>query len=213
MNRARDQLLAGAALAAEQNGGVVGDDAADQLVNFLHRSAAADYLAADELAIHFVFQAVEIGGLRADFHRALDRGRDQIEIGERLGQVIVSAALHRLDRVVHRARRRDHDDERADGFAVRRRKYVRPPLPGMMMSSSATSNRLLRNAASADGAVDCLLDAMAVGFEPMPQNKADRGIVVGDQNCRAGAGFLDPFNEILARSACSHGGRAHGLQS
>src|ERR1700719_321200 len=76
MNRARDQLLAGAALAARQNGSVVGDDASDQFVNFLHRAAASDYLAADELAINFVFQAVEIRGLRADFHRALDRSRD-----------------------------------------------------------------------------------------------------------------------------------------
>ena len=65
MDRARDQLLAGAALAAEQHGGVVGDDPPDQLVNFLHRGAAADDLAADELAIHFVLEAVEIGGLRA----------------------------------------------------------------------------------------------------------------------------------------------------
>ena len=88
MDRARHQFLAGAALAAEQNGRVVGDDAADQFVNFLHRRAAADYLAADELAIHFIFEAVQFGGLRADFHRALDRGRDQIEIGERLGQVV-----------------------------------------------------------------------------------------------------------------------------
>ena len=130
MDRARDQLLAGAALAAEQNGGVVGDDASDQLVNFLHRGAAADNLAADELAIDFVFQAIQIRGLRADFHRALDRGRDQIEIGERLGQVVVSAALHRLDGVVHGARRRDHDDERADGFAVRRRENVETADPG-----------------------------------------------------------------------------------
>src|ERR1700738_4262771 len=69
MNRARDQLLAGAALAAQQNRGVIGDHAPNQLVNFLHRAAATDYLAADELAIDFVFQAIEIRGLRTDFHR------------------------------------------------------------------------------------------------------------------------------------------------
>src|SRR6202044_423835 len=72
MDRARHQLFAGAAFAAEQNRRVVSDDAADQLVNFLHRCAAADYLAADQLPIDLVLEAIEIGRLRADFHRALD---------------------------------------------------------------------------------------------------------------------------------------------
>src|SRR5271167_4162172 len=46
--------------------------------------------------IYLVLEAIEIRRLRADFHRALDRRRDQIQIGERLGQVVVSATLHRL---------------------------------------------------------------------------------------------------------------------
>ena len=170
MDRARDQLLAGAALAAEQNGGVVGDDASDQLVNFLHRGAAADYFAADQLAIHFVFQAIQIRGLRADFHRALDRSRDQIEIGERLGQVIVSAALHRLDGVVHGARRRDHDDERADGFAVRRREDVETAVTRHDDIEQSDVETIAAQGGERGRAVDCLFDAMAVGFESMPQN-------------------------------------------
>ncbi len=42
---------------------------------------------------------------------------------------------------------------------------------------------------------------MAVGFEPMPQNKADRGVVVGDQDGGARARFLDPLGEVLIRVA------------
>ena len=174
MDRARDQLLAGAALAAEQYGRVVGDDAPDQLVDFLHRRAAADYFAADELAIDLVLEAVEIRGLRADFHRAFDRRRDQVEIGERLGQVVVSAALHRLDGVVHRARSGDHDDQRADRLAVRRGEDVE--------SADARHDDIEQRDVESVGAqggqrgsaIDRLLDAMAVGFEPMPQNEADR---------------------------------------
>ncbi len=180
MDRARDQLLAGAALAAEQNGRVVGDDASDQFVNFLHRGAAPDYLAADELAIHLVLEAVEIRGLRADFHRALDRSRDQIEIGERLGQVVVSAALHRLDRVVHRARRRDHDDQRADSFAVRGRQHVEAAVARHDDIEQSDVESIAAQGSERGRAVDRLVDAMPVGFEPMPQNEADRGVVVGD---------------------------------
>ena len=168
MNRTRDQLLAGAALAAEQNGGVVGDDASDQFVNFLHRGAAADYLAADELAIHFVLEAVEIGGLRADFDRALDCRGDQIEIGERLGQVVVRAALHRLDRVVHRAGRGDHNDERADAFAVRGGQHVESAVAGHDDIEQRDVELVAAQGGQRGGAVDGLFDAMAVGLEPMP---------------------------------------------
>ena len=168
MNRARHQLLAGAALAAQQNGRVVGDHASDQLVNFLHRGAAADYLAADELAAHLVLQTVEIRGLRADFHRALDRRGDQVKIGERLGQVIVRAALHRLDRVVHRARRGDHDDQRADGFAVRCGQYVEAAVAGHDDVEEGDVEAIAAQCGERGRAVDRLFDAMAVGFEPMP---------------------------------------------
>ena len=204
MNRARDQLLAGAALAAQQNGGVVGDDAPDQLVDFLHRGAAADYLAADELAIDFVLEAVEIGGLRADFDRALDRGGDQVEIGERLGQVVVRAALHRLDRVVHRARGGDHDDERADAFAVRGGQHVETAVARHDDVEQGDVEAIAAQGGERRGAVDCLFDAMAVGFEPMPQDEADGGIVVGDQDRSAGAGILHAFSEVLVRCGCAH---------
>ena len=168
MNRTRDQLLAGAALAAEQNGGVVGHDPSDQFVNFLHRGAAADYLAADQLAIHFVLEAVEIGGLRADFDRALDCRGDQIEIGERLGQVVVSPALHRLDGVVHRARRSDHNDEGADRLAMRGRQDVESAVAGHDDIEQRDVELVAAQGGQRGRAINCLFDAMAVGFEPMP---------------------------------------------
>ena len=213
MNRARDQLLAGAALAAEQDGRVVGDHAPDQLINFLHRGAAADYLAADQLAIDLVLQAIQVRGLRADFNRALDGGRDQVEIGERLGQVVVRAALHRLDRVVHRAGGGDHDDQRADAFAMRGRQHVESAGARHDDVEQGDVESIAAQRRERGRAVDGLVDAMAVGFKPMAQNEADGGIVVGDQNSRAGARLLHPFGEVLARYACAHGGGAHGLQS
>ena len=212
MDCARHQLLAGAALAAEQNGRVIGDDAADQLVNLLHRRTAADYLATDQLAIHFVFQAVEISGLRADFDRALHGGRDQIEIEERLGQVVVSATLHRLDGIVHRARRGDHDDQRADGFGVRGGQYVESAGARHDDVEQRDVESIAAQGSKRGRAVGRLFDAMAVGFEAMAQYEANCGIVVGDQNRRAGAGILETFGEVLVRCASAHGDGIHGLE-
>ena len=42
VDRVRDQLLAGAGLALDQDGGVGGRDAADHLVDLLHRRRAPD---------------------------------------------------------------------------------------------------------------------------------------------------------------------------
>ena len=47
MDRARDQLLAGAALAADEHGDVGVGDAADQLAHLAHLVARAEQLAGD----------------------------------------------------------------------------------------------------------------------------------------------------------------------
>src|SRR5262249_20879253 len=118
MNRAGDEILAGAALAEQQYGRIVGDDAPDKLIHFLHCRAAPDYLAADQLAIDLVLEPIEVGRLLRDFHRASDRGGYQVEIDKGFGQIVMGAPLHRLHRVVHGAGGGDYENEGADIFAA-----------------------------------------------------------------------------------------------
>ena len=121
VDRARHQFLAGAALAADQHHVdlVVADHPPDELVDFLHRRAAADDLAAHQFAVEFFLDSFELGGLRRRLGRARRGRHHQVEVLERLGQVVVSAALERLDRVVHRAGRGDHDDRRRASLLAR----------------------------------------------------------------------------------------------
>ena len=106
MDRARDQLLAGAGLAADQDGDGLCRDAADFFVKILHRAAAAD-------------ERVARGARLADLDRlgGKPRGGDgfaeeleQFLGGEWFEQVIVGAEPGRLDRGLGRAVR-GHDDD------------------------------------------------------------------------------------------------------
>src|SRR5262249_46466901 len=80
VNRPRDQVLAGAALAQEQHGGIVGHAPADQFVNLLHRRTAPDDLPANELATYLVLEPIQIRGLSRYFDGSSDRGRDQVQV-------------------------------------------------------------------------------------------------------------------------------------
>src|SRR5215469_8873752 len=63
VNRAGHEILAGAALAEQEHGRIVRDDATNQLVDFLHGRAAPDYLAAHQLAIDLILEPIEVGRL------------------------------------------------------------------------------------------------------------------------------------------------------
>ena len=54
-------------------------------------------------------------------------------------------------------------------------------MPGMMMSTRATSKRPLVKRLERGAAVGGLLDAPALGLEPMAQDEADGRVVVGNQ--------------------------------
>ena len=109
VERAGDHLLARPRLPAQQHAHVAGRDAPDRLVDLLHRGMAPDERA--ELP-----HLLEPGPERADLlgeplggEGALGEEQRLVEI-EGLGQVVVGALLHRLDRRLHRAVR-GHDDD------------------------------------------------------------------------------------------------------
>ena len=97
MDRPGDDFLAGAAFAADQDGGVAAGDHLDFLADLIHGGAVADQRARrtdfGHAAVGLIFQAKA-----AVFERAIDEQFDLVAV-ERLLNVIVRAQLHRLDGV------------------------------------------------------------------------------------------------------------------
>src|SRR6185503_5918845 len=101
VDRARDQLLAGAALARDEHGRVARRDLLDRLAYDCHLVAAADELG--ELRVGLAAEIVDLRvGLapaalgRAHLERALDLELDDLGL-DRLGDEVERAELHRLD--------------------------------------------------------------------------------------------------------------------
>jgi hypothetical protein len=108
---ARDQFLAGAALADQQDVGVAGGDAADELADLLHRGAAADDAVGAPILDRFGIQPY----LGAHQARHLERLVDQCFHArhiERLLDEVVSTVLHGGDDAVAVAVRGDDEDLR-----------------------------------------------------------------------------------------------------
>ena len=117
VDRARHQLLAGAALAGDEDGHVLVGDPTDLLVDLEHRRAAAEHRAALD-------GDVRVGGSQHDrrAHAPPDLDRVQHRLLElvqvdRLVEVVEGAALHRLDRRAGVLGHGDehHRDARVDG--------------------------------------------------------------------------------------------------
>ena len=105
VDRARDQLLAGARLAGDQHGGVALGGALDHAEHALHRLGAPDQLAQ---AIGLARAKLQAPARPRQHQRALDGGA-HLFVGERLDQVLVRAQPHGLDGRLHR-RVRGHQD-------------------------------------------------------------------------------------------------------
>jgi hypothetical protein len=99
VERLRDELFSGAALAGDEDGRVRLRDLADGLVHLLHRRGVAD----DALGLHeradLVAQHFDLLGEILVIEGALHRVRDLVEL-ERLGDVVERPELHGLDRGV-----------------------------------------------------------------------------------------------------------------
>ena len=115
VERLRDQLLAGAALAGHENGRIRLRDLADRLVDLLHRRGVAhDALGLDERA-DLVAKDLHLAGEIAVLDHAFHGVTDLVEL-ERLRDVVERAKLHCPDRVIARAER-GHDEHAGLGGA------------------------------------------------------------------------------------------------
>ena len=120
VNRARDQLLAGAGLAVNQHGAVHRRHELERREERLHRAVPADDVVEPEPVVEL---RPELGVLLAQ-PLLLDAGPEHTgELGqlERLDQEVDGAALDRADRFGHAAEPRDHHGE---DFRVARERRV-----------------------------------------------------------------------------------------
>ena len=114
MDRAGDQLLAGAGFAANQHGRIALGHLADHVEDAAERLAAADDLVEVVVLLPLVAQVIELVAQPLQLERLLDLDFHLLEL-ERLLHVVERAKLHRLDGGRHRAER-GHQDHRRRGM-------------------------------------------------------------------------------------------------
>ena len=111
------QLLAGAALAGDQNVGAGGCHLADHLVDVEHGRAVADNQAKMQVLLQFVVQDLFFVFDRLQIE-SLGDGLFQLVVVERFGHVIVGAPVHGLHGRLGGGISRDHDDGRFRAFLL-----------------------------------------------------------------------------------------------
>jgi hypothetical protein len=99
VERARQELLAGAALAHDEDRGVGGGHPLDERDELHHRRRVADQLAEAARPLHLGAEAAHLAGQVAALGGPLDGGA-QLGGIHRLAQVVVGAGAHRLDRLL-----------------------------------------------------------------------------------------------------------------
>ena len=109
MQRVRDELLAGAVLALDQDVRVAAGDALDQLEHFVHLLALADDVAEPELPLELLLEQQVLADQIAPLDGALEHRQQRVGL-DRLLDEAVRAGLHRLDGLGHAAVAGDDDD-------------------------------------------------------------------------------------------------------
>jgi hypothetical protein len=109
VDRARDDLLAGAALAGDEHGCIGDRDLIDQRIDLMHRGRRADHVAAAARRCDDLAQPLDLAAQRAVLGGAADRDRERFDL-DRLGHEVVRTRADRADRGLEAAKRGQHDD-------------------------------------------------------------------------------------------------------
>jgi hypothetical protein len=182
VERLGDELLAGAALAADQHREIGLGDLLDRLEDLAHRAALADQvleavLALDPLEQHAVL-ALKLGALeRMSHHDA------QLLVVEGLGQVVLGALLHGLDRDFLAAVRGDHHDRRLGTRLAARPQHVHAGDPAAQreVGDDQVVSRLAQLAQRVLAGVG-QVDVVAVAPQQAAQRELDALLVLDDQD-------------------------------
>ena len=112
VDRLGDELLAGAALAADQDRGARRPDLRDQREHLLHLRVVGDDVTERVALAQAIAQLPRFLDQARLVHRAVDHGRQGREV-ERLGEVILGPLLHRLDGAADGAEGGHHHEDRS----------------------------------------------------------------------------------------------------
>ena len=181
VQRARDQLLAGAALAGDQHARRRARDALDQAHDALHRRALADDVAGAEALLHALPQRAVLIDDRALLERLLDH-RQQFVVLERLLDVVVGAFAHRLHGLRRGRVRGDHDHLRRVVDLARLGQHAHARAVGHReVGDDGVERRLLVQ--QRDRALLAFgdLDFVAVPLEQHVQHLAQARLIVDDE--------------------------------
>ena len=119
------QLLAGAALARDHDGGRAVGDLADGVEHLDHPAALADDVLEAVLGLELLPEVEVLVAELLALERVPDDEVDFVEL-ERLGDVVVGAELHRLHRGLGRGHRGDHDDRGVGGDLLGGAQHLQP---------------------------------------------------------------------------------------
>ena len=109
LDRARDQFLADAGFAFDQNGDIGLRGALSQPHHLAHLGALADQVVEREPVLGLLLEPRDFAGKRPDFERVADGNRDALRT-RGFHEEIAGAGAHRFDRGIDSALRGQHDD-------------------------------------------------------------------------------------------------------
>ena len=190
VDRARDALLARAALPLDQHRRVGRRDRAHGLDHGLHRRALTDHAGQPltVLAVELLAQLLVLAEQRTHALDAL-QSLDDLVVEERLLDVVVRAVLHRLDRVIDRRVGRHHEHLGVRPRALRREQHVHAARAGQPHVGDHHVEALLAEQVDRRLPVPDELDVIAFALQVVTQRDGDRLLVLDEQHAHRARGL------------------------
>ena len=184
LDGARDQLLAGAAFAFDQDGDVGLGRARSQAEDLFHLGAGRHQVLEGELVVGLLLQLLDLARKRADLELVADRNGDAFGAGG-LDQEIVGAGAHRLHGAVDAAARGQHDHRQVGIGCAQLGQHLQPAHVGHHqvqqhqrdLFAARTVDQVQRRAAAGRGD-----DLHAAAGDRRFQQSPLHGIVVNDKD-------------------------------
>ena len=203
MDRAGDQLLAGAGLAAHQHGRIALGDLAHDAEDVLQRGAAADDPLEVVGLLLFVTEVVELVAKALQLQRLVDLDLHLLDF-ERLLHVVEGAVLHRLDGGVDRPERGHQDERRGRVQRFRRAQHVEPVGAAHLQIADDDIEVAFVQLFDRGVAVAGLLDLVARRAECQREPAPQRVMIVRYQNSSHLSSYLPHLSHLPHLAHPSH---------
>ncbi|AUX48415.1 uncharacterized protein SOCE26_099490 [Sorangium cellulosum] len=207
VERARRQLLAGAGLAEQEDGGVGGRDAGDDLADGGDAVARAEQAQLVALGADDAAEAGDLAAQPAALDGVLDL-LEQVEVVEGLREEAVGAAPHRLDGGLDRAVGREDDDGHVRGALLHLAEHVEPVAVVEAEVDDHGVHGLAGEGGDAAAAGQLRGDPVAVVLEAEGEQLAEVRLVVDDDHMGLPGGAHE-----RAAAGCSAAGASSEARS